>query len=162
MAKISKAEKFVDWLITPAVIILTVLVFGELLFGFDKYEPWITIADLIVVAIFVADLFFKWQRVHDVKKFVKLYWLEILAVFPFYLLFRAVSFAGGLLGPETERTIHQASLLRRSTQLRTIFQEEELIGRGIRLSQRLLRLLAARLVHAKDRVVFAHHKVKAS
>ncbi len=162
MARISKAEKFVDWLITPAVIVLSVLVVGELLFEFNRYEPWVTIADLGVVAIFVADLFFKWQRVHEIKKFVKLYWLEILAVFPFYLIFRAVNFAGSLLGPEAERTIHEVSLLRRSTQLKAILREEELLGRGIRLGQRLIRLVAARLVHANDRVMFAHHKVQST
>ena len=160
MTKISKAEKFVDWLITPAVIILTVLIFGELLFGFDQYEPWVTIADLTVVGIFVLDLIFKWRRVHNVKKFVKLYWPEILAVFPFYLIFRVLNITAGFLTPAGERTLHETSLLRQSTQLKVIIREEELISRGVRLGQRLLRLVAARLVHAKDRLAFAHHAVR--
>ena len=40
--------------------------------------------------MFVLDLIFKFNRVRKIKIFLKKYWLDILAVFPFFLLFRAV------------------------------------------------------------------------
>jgi hypothetical protein len=163
-AKISNLEKIVDILITPAVIVIAVLIIGELFFGFEKYEPWLTIADLAVVGVFILDLILKYRRVHDLKKFVKLYWLEILAVFPFYLLFRGFSILQNLLpfGDSSEvlqRTLHETSLLRESRELEVFTKEERLAARGLRFGQRVLRLVAARLHHAYRRLRHAHHKV---
>ena len=164
-AKISNLEKLVDILITPAVIVIAVLIIGELFFGFEKYEPWITIADLVVVGVFILDLILKWRRVHDVKKFVKLYWLEILAVFPFYLIFRGFGFLRELLpfGESSEviqKTLHETSLLKEARNLEVLGKEERLAARGLRLGQRVLRLIAARLRHTYRRLRHAHHKIK--
>ncbi len=163
--KISNLEKAVDILITPAVLILAVLIIGEIFFGFEKYEPWITIADLAVVGVFILDLILKYRRVHDVRKFVKLYWLEILAVFPFYLIFRGVGVLQNILpfGESSEvlqRTLHETSLLRESRELEVFTKEERLAARGLRFGQRIIRLLAARLRHTYKRLRHAHHKVR--
>ncbi len=163
--KISNLEKAVDILITPAVLILGVLIIGEIFFGFEKYEPWITIADLVVIGVFVLDLILKWRRVHDVKTFVKLYWLEILAVFPFYLIFRGFGFLQNILpfGESSEivqRTLHETSLLRESRELEVLSKEERLAARGLRFGQRVLRLVALKLRHAYRRLRHAHHKIR--
>ncbi|MDA1196718.1 MAG: hypothetical protein O2779_02010 [Nanoarchaeota archaeon] len=87
-----KAELLIDKLIPWMLILLFAIIAAE--FFFEEFvqahhlHPWITIADAIVVAVFIADLVFKYRRVKRVDKFIKKYWLEILAVFPFILFFR--------------------------------------------------------------------------
>ncbi len=162
--KVSLLEKLVDILITPTVVVIAIMIIGELFFNFEKYEPWVTIADVAVVCVFGLDLILKYRRVHDTKKFVRLYWLELLAVFPFYLVFRGFSILQDFIsvGPTSEvaqRALHESSLLRESRELGVIAKEERLAGSAIRLVQRSLRLIAARLRHAYKRLRYAHHKV---
>ena len=52
------------------------------------YHTLILIADYIVIATFVADLAFKYMRTRDIPTWARKYWLDILAVFPFFLLER--------------------------------------------------------------------------
>ncbi|MBI2041164.1 MAG: hypothetical protein HYT16_03600 [DPANN group archaeon] len=163
-AKIANFEKLVDVLITPAVIALAILIIGELFFGFEKYEPWVTIADAAIVFIFVFDLILKYKRVHDVKKFVKLYWLEILAVFPFYLIFRAFAlFRDFGQGSEIlQKTLHESVILKEGKELEVLAKEERLAGRLLRVGQRSVRIFAARLMHTHKRLIKAHHDIKNS
>lgn len=84
------AEHIIDASIPYWVLILLVILIVE--FGFpstaEKYHLIIEILDWCIVTFFVLDLVFKWQHVHHVKPFLKKYWLDIIAVFPFFLLFR--------------------------------------------------------------------------
>ncbi|MBI4095723.1 MAG: hypothetical protein HY438_02585 [DPANN group archaeon] len=162
--RISRLEQLIDALVFPAVIALAVLIIGEVFFDFDKYEPWVTITDAIIVLIFILDLIMKWRRIHDVKKFVKLYWLEILAVFPFYLIFRAFAFFRDFgQGSElVQKTLHESVFIKEGKEIEALVKEERLAGRFLRVSQRAIRVLAARLVHAHKRLVKAHHEIKKS
>lgn len=162
--KISKLEQLVDAMVFPAVVALAILIVGEIFFHFDKYEPWVTILDAAIVFVFILDLIMKWRRVHDIKKFVKLYWLEILAVFPFYLIFRAFAFFRDFgQGSElVQKTLHESAILREGREIEALAKEERLAGRLLRVGQRSIRVLAARLVHAHKRLFKAHQDVKKS
>ena len=87
---LEKIELFVDRSIPYLIAVLIVIVMVDL---FNKelaeaYHLQITIADYTIVGFFVVDLIFKYNRVRDIPKFIKMYWLDILAVFPFILALR--------------------------------------------------------------------------
>lgn len=157
-------EHFTDHLIPFLVIGIAIVLILEnplwALVHLDEFEPWITIFDSVVVFFFVSDLVFKWLRTRELKKFVKLYWIDIVAVFPFYLFFRAYGELVGLLriGEEateaTQKALHEAVLLREAG----FYREAELaarearlvkkfgvIGRMVRSGARFLRAMKGRL-----------------
>jgi len=87
-----EVEIIVDRIIPYLVILLIFLIAIEIFF-YSYAEPYIIyieIADQFIIFVFVLDLIFKFNRVRKIKIFLKKYWLDILAVFPFFLLFRAV------------------------------------------------------------------------
>jgi len=92
-----KIEVIVDRLIVPMLLLLIVIIVIDLGFPVfaEHYHTYVMIADYCVIAVFVADLFFKWMRVRRIPEIIRRYWLDILAVFPFFLLFRVFE---GLLG----------------------------------------------------------------
>ncbi len=85
-----KIEVFVDRSIPYVVVLLLFIIISDFFFKnfYHKYELFFSIGDYIVLVIFVADLAFKFNRVRQFKIFLKRYWLDIIAVFPFFLLFR--------------------------------------------------------------------------
>ena len=160
---LSRFEHFTNRIIPYLLILLAlVLLLDNPLWAvipLHEYEPWISIFDWIIVFFFAVDLTFKWFHVKAFKPFVKLYWIDILAVFPFYLVFRvyreaATFFRVGEEATEvTQRAAHELLLLRESevfkegrlTKEVELLREERLFARGIRLVQRLLRVLKARV-----------------
>ena len=44
----------------------------------------------IIIAIFIVDLGFKYARTRNVPKFFKKYWMEIIAIFPAFLVVRVI------------------------------------------------------------------------
>ncbi len=86
-----KLEHLVDKLIPYAVFALLIVIIVTLFFKdlAHTFEHQIEIADTMIISLFVVDLTFKYIRVRKVKTFIKKYWLDILAVFPFYLFIRA-------------------------------------------------------------------------
>ena len=87
-----KIEVIVDKVIPYLVIILLILIIGE----FTHYkliqnnENIVLLIDYFIVLIFIIDLSFKYYRIRDAKTFIKKYWLDIIAIFPFFLIFRLV------------------------------------------------------------------------
>ena len=94
-----KIEVITDKAISPCLILLLIIIIMDL--GFkemvEQYHLHIYIqtADFIIIGIFVTDLIFKYIRVRKIPLFMRKYWLDILAVFPFFLLFRAFELAAG-------------------------------------------------------------------
>jgi hypothetical protein len=94
-----KIEVIVDKLIPPALIVLLAVIILDL--GFSEFvaahhlEPYMVAADYAIIALFVVDLVFKWLRTRHIPLFLRKYWLDILAVFPFFLLFRLFEAAAG-------------------------------------------------------------------
>ena len=86
----NKVEVVVDFLIPYCVIVLLFMIISELFFSnwIEPYHQIIVYLDWFIVLIFVADLLLKYKRAHNLKIFLKSSWLDILAVFPFFLVFR--------------------------------------------------------------------------
>lgn len=85
-----KMEVIVDKVIPYLLIILLFLILVEIFFHkyVIPYEFWIKLADGIIIGFFALDLVFKYLRVRNIPKFLKKNWLDIIAVFPFFLIFR--------------------------------------------------------------------------
>ncbi len=169
-------EHFTDHIIPVLVVLLAVVLVLEnpfwTLVHLSEYEPWIGIFDSVIVFFFVVDLVFKWFKTKNVRRFFKLYWIDIVAVFPFYLIFRAYSEAAAIFraGEEIvesgQKVAHEAVLLREARMLREaeevtrearIAQETRVVGRGIRGVQRFLRMMKGRL-YASHRALVAIHE----
>jgi hypothetical protein len=94
-----KTEIIIDRLIPPMILLLLIIIVLEFFYhDFVHHyhlEPYLVAGDWLVIAIFIIDLYFKYNRVSKLKDFFKKYWLDILAVFPFILFFR---FFEGFLG----------------------------------------------------------------
>ena len=89
---LSICEKITDvsipfWLIVIAIILILQNPFWTIV-ELDHYEPWISIIDNLIVLFFATNLVFKWFRVRHWKQFLRFYWLDIVAIFPFYLIAR--------------------------------------------------------------------------
>lgn len=87
-----KLEHFTDRVIPYLLSLLAIILIIEFFFKdvAFAYHNFITTADLIIILFFSVDLAFKFNRVRKIKLFLKKYWLDIIAVFPFFLIFRLV------------------------------------------------------------------------
>jgi len=87
-----KVELFVDAIIPYLVILLAIIIVIEIFFKriAESYHLFFDILDYTIIAFFVIDLVFKWLRIRKFKKFLQMCWLDILAIFPFVLLFRVI------------------------------------------------------------------------
>ena len=167
---LKEIDELVDHLVPFLVILLAVLLILGIAMPLERYEPWPSIADSVIVACFLIELYFKWLHVRNVKKFVKFHWLDIIAVFPFYLLFRLYLFAAGFAQTveEAQKTLHEVALLRTETVVKQLAEEEKLareaklvkelpfIERIMRTIQRGFRLIWARWYAAHGQMLHAH------
>lgn len=94
-----KLEVIVDKSIPYLLLLLLVLILLEIFFKetAEHYALQIDIADYFIIFAFVIDLTFKYMRVKNIKKFIRHFWLDILAVFPFFLVFRVFEAIAGLV-----------------------------------------------------------------
>ena len=83
-------EFWVDKIIPYSLIILFFLIIGEIFFEheFEPYSFYVSIIDGTIIFIFVLDLTFKYIRSRNFPKFFRKHWLEIIAVFPAFLVLR--------------------------------------------------------------------------
>ena len=170
-------EKFVDRVVPILLIILAVVVVLENPFwtiaDLHPYRDQLFTFDTLLVIFLAADLIFKWYHIRNLKTFVRLYWLELIAVFPFYLVFRlyvlSVEFARA--GEQAQRAIHQAILTREAGLLKEaeffqsaekILREEGFTSRLFRSIVRLYRIISWRLQSAFHYLTKAsfRHKIK--
>lgn len=166
-------EHFVDKAIPYLVVILGVMLVLNFTTDVHKFDPWFTYLDWSIIAFFVADLIFKWRHVRKVKKFVRLYWLEIIAVFPFYLIIRAYATIAELLVvgervQEFQQFTHEALLVREAKVLREtellakesqlLSREVSSVGRFARFVQRLIRFIWASLHYTTEHLLHVSRK----
>jgi len=87
-----RIELWVDKVIPYSLVVLLILIIGEIFFKheFEPYSIYVSIVDGFIIFIFVIDLIFKYVRIRNFPKFFKSYWLEIIAVFPAFLVLRLV------------------------------------------------------------------------
>lgn len=181
-------EHLTDDVIPYLVILLSIALILQnpfwTILPLDTYGPLMTIFDFVLVFFFVVDLTFKWFQTKNVRKFFKLYWLDIVAVFPFYLAFRAyeeiaaVFRVGAEFSESGQKLAHEAVLLREARLIQEAEQlakesrlakeaellakeaslaaEAKITSRGIRGGQNVLRMLKGRL-YASHRAMVAIH-----
>lgn len=90
-------------LIPFAIIALLIIIIIELFVHIENHtvELSLKILDGIVITIFIIDLFFLALKAKTTSFFFKNYWLDILAVFPFGLMFNTVErFYRGIIAAE--------------------------------------------------------------
>ena len=140
-----KIEVIVDKAIPPCLILLLVLIVMEL--GFPEFVEQhhlhlpIAIADYIIIAIFVVDLVFKYVRTRYIPRFLRKYWLDILAVFPFFLVFRVFELAAGIFstavseGAQTVQAILHEGLELEKEGARVVREAEKLSKEASRVAR---------------------------
>lgn len=143
-----KIEVIVDRIIPYLLVLLLFLIIGELFFYnyFSNYGLWVQIADGFIVGVFVLDLVFKYIRVKNIPRFFKKYWLDIIAVFPFFLLFRVLEevnifFRFGESVSDVQPFVHESLEIERETS--KLIEESEKLGKlsRTRMVTRLIRPL---------------------
>ena len=92
-------EIFVDRVIPYLVLILLAIIIIDLFYHniAKEYQFQIGLIDGFIILVFILDLIYKYNKVRNIPNFLKKYWLEILAVFPFYLVFRLLETTIGFL-----------------------------------------------------------------
>lgn len=120
---LKKIEHLADALIPPALLGVTIILGLEL--GFPEvahnYHSWINYVDYAIIGIFSVDLSFKAHRASRWDVFLKEHWLEIVAIMPFFLMFRVFEFLRLIAGIETgQEAAHLASGARSSRFTRII------------------------------------------
>ncbi len=133
MALLEEVEYYIDRVIPYLIILIFGVIITDIFFKnvAQKYTTPLLVLDWVIVGVFVADLVFKYMRVRNIPRFLRLYWLDILAVFPFFLLlsvfeeFLLISESASL----TLRNIFHAGL---------VLQEQAIGGAGIAQSSELL------------------------
>lgn len=140
-----KIEVIVDKAITPCLLVLLVVIVLEL--GFHDFVEhyhlghYIEIADYIVIGVFVVDLIFKFNRVRKIPLFLRKYWLDIIAVFPFFLIFRAFELAAGAFsaavseGAQTAQAIVHEGLEIEKEGAKLLREGEKLAKEGSRIGR---------------------------
>ena len=130
-------EVLVDRAIPYLVILLVFIIVGEFAFHnfMEQHRLYVNIIDYTIVGFFVVDLAFKFYRVRNVKLFFKKYWLEVIAVFPFILVFRlfeelAIIFR--FTGPleEGQRVLHSAAEVTKLGEEQKIIRELQELEKG--------------------------------
>ena len=130
------------------------------LYNLHQFTTTLFVFDLVIIFFFVTDLVFKWFKIRNTTKFIKLYWIDLIAVFPFYLCFRlaneiSVLFRLGSEVSETAQKIAHETILIRETELLKeardleevkLLRESEPFIRILRFFQRGLRILKGRFV----------------
>ncbi|MBI4158767.1 ion transporter [Candidatus Woesearchaeota archaeon] len=167
-----KAEHFIDKLVPYAVVFLLFIIITDFFFMefYTKYELHFEIGDYIVVGIFLIDLIFKFNRVRKFNLFIKKYWIDIIAVFPFFLLFRVFDevislFRIGSEFSEGQRIIHTGVELEKITREGRLIGQLEEGGKLVRTEKfariarpisKLPRLL--KVIHFYEKPIKREHK----
>ena len=164
---LGEIERFTDktipfWVIVLAIMLILDNPFWTIL-DLEHYQPWVSLVDALIVLFFFIDLIFKWYTVRQWKKFLKIYWLDILAIFPFYLITRAWITVTALLRVgeelgEGQKFLHEFLLLRETELVKEARIAEEVkqlretkpFIRALRSIQRFLRFIAGKNLERKD------------
>lgn len=133
-------------LIPSAIVLLLLLIIAELFVHVEDPQllAWIHFADAVVIAIFVVDLIFLAFQAKTATFFFRRYWLDIIAIFPFNLMFELVSRLSRLVGLGERVAVGQA-IFHEGLEARKIITEEGKLSkliRPLRIGVRVLRVVA--------------------
>jgi hypothetical protein len=144
-----KVEKLVDFLIPYTLILLLIIILLELFFAsvVEPYEHYILMLDYFILFVFIIDLVFKYKRSRDIPNFLKTSWLDIIAVFPFFLIFRLIEEFVSItkLGELTQSIFHETVEIEKAGQkvIREAGKTTRFSGRFIRIITRIPRFAKA-------------------
>ncbi len=163
-----KLEKAVDRSIAPLLVILLAIIILELTVqSFERYHHYVDYFDLFVIVVFAVDLGFKYNRVRNIPKFMKTYWIEVIATIPFFLIFRVIEFAGlAELIERGQHAVHEAQELPKLEREASGIVKEA--GRGsrtlryARIGSRLPRFFKASIFHEKASGKHYRHERKSA
>jgi len=104
-------ELIVDRLVPYAVIALLFIIIADFFFTeiAEQYHLYLSILDYGVLTIFILDLIFKYLRIRNIPNFLKTCWLDIIAIFPFFIIFRV--FESLLVFTELPKEIREFQLI---------------------------------------------------
>ncbi len=145
-----KIEHYNTKLIPYCIVLLLVIIVAEVFLTIENETIHLTlkITDYIIIAIFVIDLIFlaiKAKRQgHSVSYFIKKYWLDILAVFPFGIVIEEIG-RGYRLFAATESVALGQGIVHESLELTKATSRAEKIvkiSRGVRIGARLTRVIS--------------------
>src|SRR3989344_404218 len=113
---------------------LSILKYHLLFANIDAYKTLFDWIDGFVIGVFGLDLFFKYKGLQQKKFFLKKYWLDTLAIFPFYLFFRLFAEAASLLTfserlAESQRMFHEGVVIQEEG-VRVVQEAEKLAKAG--------------------------------
>ncbi|MFA5141841.1 MAG: ion transporter [Candidatus Woesearchaeota archaeon] len=158
-----KLEHIVDKIIPPILVILLFIIIGDLFF-YDQIHPYyhyIEIIDYFIISIFVIDLSFKYHRTKSLKYFLKQYWIDILAVFPFLWFFRITGEATDIIriGESGQRILHETVEVEKEA---SVIAKEARGARYLRFARPLARAprIAKAMVHDKKKLKKIESKFK--
>jgi len=165
---LDKIEHVVVKLTPLVMLLLALLIAAQFTLHDPKYEIYIEILDILIICYFAVDLTFKYVHTRSTLRFVKLYWFEMLAVFPFHLVISSFTTIAESAG-SVQMFAHEAALAREAEMLSReakILQEAravqgfEALAREAPLYSRVLRFFqnAARLVISRFQI--SYHAVK--
>lgn len=91
-----RIELIIDHLIPSCLLLLLGIIISEIFYeeAIEHYVLLFEIAEGVIISIFVADLIFKYLRAKTIPDFLKKSWLDIIAVFPFFLVIRLLESSG--------------------------------------------------------------------
>ncbi|MBI2102442.1 hypothetical protein HYT55_01270 [Candidatus Woesearchaeota archaeon] len=146
-----KVEHYNAKLIPYALVILLGIIIFELFIHVEDEQILLLVhgLDWIVISIFVIDLIFLSKKTKSAKEFFKHYWLDLLAVFPFALLFSLVGRIYQALAATEQLAVGQAIFhesLEAEKGLKAVARGEKTIkfaraARFIRIGARILRVI---------------------
>lgn len=139
-------ELLVDRLIPYLLILLVGVVIIDLFFStlYFRYLIEFEIFDGFIIAVFTLDLIFKYYWARGRKGFLREYWLDIIAIIPFFLAFRMIEgiiFATEEIGSRVQRIIHVGAEAEKEIIIVSEAQKAQRLSRVARL-ERLLRPIA--------------------
>lgn len=142
-----KVEHVNHRLIFPAIILLLFIIVFELFVHTENHtlELAVTIADYIVIAVFVVDLIFLGIRAKNTKFFFKNYWLDLIAVFPFALTFGVIGEFSRLFRASEEAVGVGQAIFHEGVEVSKAAARAERfvkVGRGIKIGVRVLRVVS--------------------
>ena len=140
-----RIEHVVDKLIPFSLILLLIIIIGEFFF-YDALQPYHAAMDAVdysIILLFVIDLTFKYMRIHNIPRFLKECWLEIIALLPVFVVVRVFE----IFAPLTRLDLASDAahgVLEAEAKWGILVKEAERAGEASRLAvlQRFIRPLA--------------------
>ena len=148
-----KVEKLVDSVIGPLLAVLLVVILAEIFLHeqFEAVSAYADYFDMFLISVFAVDLAFKFHRVRKFPRFLRKYWLEVMATIPFFLVFRFTELFGlNLFIERGQEIVHEVPEIQKlEKETAGIVREAGRAGRTARLirtfriASRLPRFLGA-------------------